>query len=551
MDKQKADFIITEYLQKIYGFAVKKAFSYDEAEELCADIVQEVYLSLLKSEEVVNVEGYIWRISENTYSRYVSFKKRNEGISLDGLYFTDIEGGAGGMEIPFYEDFSTEDSYNEVMMLRREIGFLTEKRREIVYLFYYKDKSISYISKRLGIPEGTVKWHLNKARNELKEGFHMERKIGKLGLSPIIANDIGHSGDPGTNGGPEFYLGDKINLNIVYSVYFSPKTKEEIAEELGMTLVFIEDKINFLENNGFLVRTTGNRFTTYVKFEPATFSMELCEQKLKKQLEIAEMLVKEYVPDVRKAIADMDEVYIPGGNRQLLEAAVIFYGVLNYCGSTIKKDLSKYVIRPTEGGRFIAFVALKAEQSDPDYIPTLKLPFYWACGNMNRTSGKYPAVSSWSVDTRYCSRQGAWKNNLTADYDYLYEFMTGTISDNAASAEKFDRLRERRFLTEDNQINIMVVKGKQGEFFDRIPRLEEKLKDKFANFALEAAMMEAKDYPPQMQDLVIDWSANGFLGAKVALMVMDILYGNGTFGPLTEREKVTSQLIMFSDVLPD
>ena len=82
----------------------------------------------------------------------------------------------------------------------------------------------------MGIPEGTIKWHLNKARNELKEGFFMERKIGKLGLSPITSTGFTHSGNPGSNSGPEFYLGDKLNLNIVYSVYFEPKTKEQIAE---------------------------------------------------------------------------------------------------------------------------------------------------------------------------------------------------------------------------------------------------------------------------------------------------------------------------------
>ena len=77
MNKQKVDKIITEYLSKIYGFAVKKSFSYDVAEELASDIVHEVYNSLLKAEEVVNVEGYIWRISEHTYSKYVMQKKRN------------------------------------------------------------------------------------------------------------------------------------------------------------------------------------------------------------------------------------------------------------------------------------------------------------------------------------------------------------------------------------------------------------------------------------------------------------------------------------------
>ena len=298
MDKQKADKIISEYLQKIYGFSVKKAFSYDEAEDLCSDIVTEVYTSLLRSDDIANIEGYIWRISEYTYSKYVAFKKKHSGISIDGI------------EIPFEEEFLTDDSEEEIKRLRREIAFLTQTRRKIVYLFYYENKSIGAISNLFGIPEGTVKWHLNKARNELKECFNMERKIGKLGLSPVEATEYGHDGNPGNHGGPEYYLSDKLNLNIVYSVYFTPKTKEEIAEELGVTPVYIEDKIDYLEGNGFLVRQKGNRYTTSVLFYSPSFSLELYEKITKIKLEIAEILVKEYVPSVRKAISDLTDVYI-------------------------------------------------------------------------------------------------------------------------------------------------------------------------------------------------------------------------------------------------
>lgn len=53
-----------------------------------------------------------------------------------------------------------------------------------------------------------------------------------------------------------------------------------------------------------------------------------------------------------------------------------------------------------------------------------------------------------------------------------------------------------------------------------------------------------------MRDLVMAWEAGGFVGNTVAIMVMDILYDSGTFRPLTENEKVTSNLIMFSDTLP-
>lgn len=537
MIKQKADAIITEYLQKIYGFAISKSFGYDEAEELCSDIVSELYRSLLAAGKIYNTDGYVWRISAHVYSKFVSSKKKHQGISIDG------------MDIPIHDEyFSDEDE--ELLRLRREITFLTKVRREIVYSYYYENKSIAAISSAMKLPVGTVKWHLNKARNDLKEGFVMERKIGKLGLKPIKATSFGHSGNPGANSGPEFYLGDRLNLNIVYSVYSEPKTTDEIAEELGATPVLIEEKIDFLESNGFLVRQSKNRYTTYVNFDPETYSLEETENTLKKQREIAELLAKDYAQSIRRAVADYPDVYIPGKNRELLEAAAIMYGVINKCQLPMNKDLSKYYIKTTDGGDFIAYVHLPSERSDKDYVSVLEPMDLTACGNMNRLSEKYP-VYSWSVDTKFCSREGFWENNLISDYEYLYEFMSGTISDNPANADKFKRLRERKFITPDNKVNIMVINGKSDDFFGRIPSLDDAVKKEFAGYALESAEALARSYPPQMRDLIISTHAGNFVSNSVAVMVMDILYKNGTFKPLTENEKVTSGLIMFCDILPD
>jgi len=133
----------------------------------------------------------------------------------------------------------------------------------------------------------------------------------------------------------------------------------------------------------------------------------------------------------------------------------------------------------------------------------------------------------------------------------LYELMLGAIEDTPANKEKFDRLRERGYLSKDNKINIMVIKGDQDEFFAKLPALDEELKSRFADFALEQATLAAKEYPPQMRDLIVTWEVGGFIGRTVALMVMDILYQDGTFRPLEENEKVTSNLLMFCDRLPE
>ena len=539
MKKQQADKLIVEYLPKIYGFAMKKTFSYQEAEELSSDIVEEVYLSLLSAGEIFNLDGYVWRISEHVYSKFVSSKKKMEGISIDGMDFPDDT------------DVFEEDVKPELDLLRREIAFLTQTRRKIVYSFYYENQSISAIAKEMEIPEGTVKWHLNKARNDLKEGFIMERKIGKLGMKPIEAICFGHGGNPGRNSGPEHYLGNKLNLNIVYSVYHTPKTMVEIAEELGVTPVYIEDAVAELEANGFLVEQAGKRYTTYVRFNPETYSLEQKDKLWQKKMEVAKLLVKEYVPQVRAAIADVKDIYIPSGNRELLEAAAIFYAIVNKCLLASKINLSKYRIKTLAGGDFTACIDIPAMPIDPDYVSSQTYPPYWACGDMTRWSEKYPSVYSWSIDTRYCSRKGYWEDNFTSDYEYLYEFMTGAIQDTPANKEKFDRLRKRGYLTEDNKVNIMVMRGNQKEFFSKIPLLDEKIKSTFADYALEQAMLIAKDYPPQMRDLVVAGNVVAFVDSKVALMVMDILYGNGMFRPLTEDEKITSTLLMFCDRLPE
>lgn len=548
MTKQKADEIITEYLPKIYGFSVKKSFLYDEAEELCSDITEAVYLSLLKADEVYNINAYVWRICEHTYSKYLSSKKKHQGVSIDG------------MEIPFEQEFIPDDTEKELARLRREIAFLTKTRREIIYDFYYLGKQISLISEERELPVGTVKWHLHKARGELKKGFEMERNIGKLGIAPVVAKDMGHCGRTGGNTGTEFYLGDKLNLNIVYSVYHEPKALAEIAEELGVTPVYIEDRVELLEDNGFLVRKAGDKFTTFVLFSPQTFSREAEEARLSKAWSVAEAVAKEYAPEVIDALKDVTDVYIPGGNRELFYAAMVFAAICrNFGCHDAKVDLSRYTIRTLAGGEFTAHVDLDAKLVDPEFEGNLINRDFVHCGWMDRWSEKYPSVHSWSVDSRFDSRTGGWKNNITSDFEYLYEYINGEITDRPADKEKMDRLRAKKYVGDDGKVNIMVAEeDKPGEsaergalscrLFDMIPRPAAELDRLCADAMLESAMIQARNYPPQMRDLII--AGGGFSNSVVAMMVLDILYGNGTFRPLTENEKVTANLIMFSDVLP-
>ena len=537
MEKQKADDTITLYLERIYGFAFKKAYSYDEAEELASEMTAEVYTALLNSNDIINVSGYIWRICENVYSRYVAKNKKQEGL---------CENYMAAVSAAHMDDGITEE---EKYKIRREISFLSELRRDIVFSFYYKNETIKKIAARHGIPEGTVKWHLNKIKKDLKEGMTMERKIGELGLNPVKALDISHNGTPGSNGGPEYYLKDKIDLNIVYSAYKKPRTLNEIAEELGMTPVFVEDKVARLADNGFLVKKKGGKYVSYVEFTGRTYSLENMDRIRDVKLRIADQLIEKYVPVVRKSIANLQEVYIPGGNSELLEAAAIMYALRHKC--TLKLghsyDYNQYFIKTTDGGCYTVWIDLERECIDPEYKLRNQGDFC-VCGSMWRMSSKYP-VKAWSIDSRLDSRTGNWQNNQNRDYEYLYELITGRLTDGPENIDKINRLKERGFIDDNGRPMIMIIKGKDTDFIDQIPELDKKRNEDFSKIALEFAMQRIKNVPPHMHDLVMA-DYEGFISEEVPMMVMDKLYANGTLKPLTESEQITANLIMFCDVLP-
>ena len=129
--------------------------------------------------------------------------------------------------------------------------------------------------------------------------------------------------------------------------------------------------------------------------------------------------------------------------------------------------------------------------------------------------------------------------------------MNGSLTKGPENKEKIDRLRSREFISEDGKVNVMVVKDDMLKFIERIPELDSEIKDEFAQYAMDQAIQTAKYYPEHMQDFQIYRFFHGFISPMEALMVLDELYDTGVFKPLLEEERVTSQLLMFSDILPD
>ena len=249
MTKETADRIICDYTRKIYGFALSKTGSIERAEELASRITLEVYSSLLKQENIPNVAGYIWKIAMNVRARFT------DEMARAPFALSDNE--------PEADDFTEKLLDAETKSkLRLEIAYLSRLRRKILILHYYRNMKLADIAKELSLPVGTVKWHLSAARDELREGMTKMRNTGNLGIAPITLTRLSHDGHPGKNGATEYYLKSKLAQNIAWAAYHKPRSISEIADELGISPVWIEDEVDELEENGFLDKIGGKYLTT-------------------------------------------------------------------------------------------------------------------------------------------------------------------------------------------------------------------------------------------------------------------------------------------------
>lgn len=534
MDKHIADSIICEYTQKIYGFALSKTHSLDSAQELASRITLEVYSSLLSRNEIANVGAYIWQIAMNVRARFIDEQSHRPLFSTDELELPDNDD-----PIERFIDRETQ------ARLRLEIAHLSRLRRSILMLHYYKGMKLSDIADTLSIPSGTVKWHLSAARDELREGFTKMRTLGKIGIEPITLTNLGHDGTPGSLGSTEHFLKNRLTQNIVWTAYKKPRTISEIADELGVNPLFIEDEIATLEEYGFLDRI-GEKLRANILIDDT--SPETIEKTHELYVKYAKKLAETYPSRILEAAESLDrsKLYVPGKDENLFNWS--FMTLSLFLRLNIAFDAEKYdsfKVARKDGGRYVAFASVARE-----YELSFDARKYSACGPMNRGSSKYP-IYSWQLTTYYDSRILDWKDNRYEDYDYLYEFYTDRIKKEPENLEKYTRLRDKGYLTENDEVNIIAVEhgGKQlsdTELIKAIPSPNAEESSLILELSEKLCDLLLPQYPEHMREVARLYNSN----PAISRYMLEQLVDKGILTLPSPKRAPGLCTILFADRLP-
>ena len=461
MNKIITDKLILEYQKKIFGFALSKLQNLSEAEELASDITCEVYHSLLCADEIVNLEGYVYRVASNVFARYIQQKKQENHMDI-----MDIS-------LPFHDERFDRMENNETMKeLRRGIGLLSRQQRVIVYLHYYKKQKIKEIAEQLEISEGTVKWHLSDARTTLKEELIMNHHTDKntnhytdnLAVNPIHFVSMGHDGRPGAKGDTQDIFDTRLKQNIAWCCYHKEHTIEEIARLLELPSVYIADEIRVLEEYGYLDRISSGKnpvFRTNMVISDTRISV-LPEDKLYQ--EAAKKFCDEFYPQIFADFEKSEDFW--GFHCTQNDVNFMKYNLVMLCTYSailnVQKDSTsweKYAVKRPDGGFFIANAMISDDCQSHE-----EEDLYWACGYMGRKAYREEKerINSIQLNCRFCSRELGWRDNWDSDWDNIYTFIHSNCDIQALSLEAYKRLCDKGYLVED-RLQIMYAKAGEKE----------------------------------------------------------------------------------------
>jgi RNA polymerase sigma-70 factor (ECF subfamily) len=163
--------IVRRYKNQITNYVYRMLNDYDRASDLAQETFVRVYMSAERYQATYSFSTYIYRIAHNLAISELRTRKRRKLFSLP-TFFSDKDSEEIEVEIEDKRQTMADDQMiaNERRAaVDKAIVSLPEKYRMALVLCDIEEKSYEEISEVLGLPVGTVKSRINRARNLLKE----------------------------------------------------------------------------------------------------------------------------------------------------------------------------------------------------------------------------------------------------------------------------------------------------------------------------------------------------------------------------------------------
>ena len=424
---------------------------------------------------------------------------------------------------------------------------------------------------------------------------------GQFSLKPIRFTSIEYFGEIGTEQlNTDYILSKLITQNILYSAYHQPKTIPEIAEILAIEPSIVEEEITFLESNGFINKISANKYLTSMFI--VDLSDEISEELHQFYSEYAREICEKYVPllmengkwkmdsfqhrEVSSNSASYSASYISLEPTEYTEtktqrniSVISVLSLKNLCVKnfyipendinflmwsifmfacdhrlsfpTLENELKNYQIIRNCGEANIAFTSLYKEHK-LSYIREK----YYTNGSIEHyyTLSELWPVRVWVYNTYYDDRQHGWGRSVSVDPAYLYHFIASKLNDKSKYNDIFEGLYKKGYLVsrdDSDYVNMVILSMTSEDLKNVLPPLSNELQALRRELDEKVYDLVKNQFPKQVKEQIDLLYKCCISKNEVLIRVLEQLLLNGVLKPITDIQKKTVNMIMFSPIKPD
>jgi RNA polymerase sigma-70 factor (ECF subfamily) len=155
--------LVDRHRDRAYALALRVLRSEPDAEEVAQDAFVRAWRALPGFRGESRFGTWLYAIvMRRAIDRAATLRgRRTREVDLDAAAEQTASSNAG----------PAREQAQLALRLERLLGRLSEAQRAVVTLFYYEERSVEEVSRTLGMPTGTVKTHLSRARAALRDAW--------------------------------------------------------------------------------------------------------------------------------------------------------------------------------------------------------------------------------------------------------------------------------------------------------------------------------------------------------------------------------------------
>jgi RNA polymerase sigma-70 factor (ECF subfamily) len=164
--------IVLHYQKKVFNTAYRMLGNLEEAKDLAQEVFISVFESIKDLKEEIKFDAWLTQITLNHCRNRWKYLKRRQYFNSDSLD-DPIETEDGNMPKAIADPSENPEALYEKKMVQQFVQSgllkLKEDQRELLVLRDLQGFSYEEMGEYLGLPEGTIKSKLHRARMDLKE----------------------------------------------------------------------------------------------------------------------------------------------------------------------------------------------------------------------------------------------------------------------------------------------------------------------------------------------------------------------------------------------